>query len=78
MGIVFLLYGGMTALGLIGPDEILCRLPDAIVRRIAKRSEKPKTDSGVEQRESGSVPINFHRNISKETPVVGWAGSQCR
>jgi len=35
MEIVFLLYEGMTALDLIAPHEILCRLPDAIVRRVA-------------------------------------------
>jgi transcriptional regulator GlxA family with amidase domain len=48
MEIVFLLYDGMTALDVIGPHEVLCRLPNAVVQRVAKRSGPVKTDSGVE------------------------------
>lgn len=37
MNIVFLFYDGMTALDVIGPHEILGRLPDAKVFRVAKK-----------------------------------------
>ena len=37
MQIVFLLYDGMTALDLVGPHEILCRLPGAKIQRVAER-----------------------------------------
>lgn len=47
MEIVFLFYEGMTALDLVGPYEILCRLPGARVRRVAKVSGAIQTDSGL-------------------------------
>lgn len=47
MQIVFLLYDGMTALDLVGPHEILCRLPNAKVLRVAERSGQIQTDSGL-------------------------------
>ncbi len=37
MKIVFLFYDGMTALDAVGPHEILCRLPGAVVQRAAIR-----------------------------------------
>lgn len=47
MQIVFLFYDGMTALDAVGPHEILCRLPGAAVKRVAKSSGNIKTDSGL-------------------------------
>lgn len=47
MKIVFLLYDGMTALDLVGAHEILCRLPDAEVKRVAYASGRINTDSGL-------------------------------
>lgn len=45
MQIVFLFYEGMTALDAIGPHEILCRIPDAVVHRVALYPGCIKTDS---------------------------------
>jgi putative intracellular protease/amidase len=45
MQIVFLFYEGMTALDAIGPHEILCRLPNAKVFRVAEHPGKIMTDS---------------------------------
>jgi putative intracellular protease/amidase len=47
MQIAFLFYEGMTALDAVGPHEILCRLPRATVKRVAKISGKITTDSGL-------------------------------
>jgi putative intracellular protease/amidase len=38
-------YEGMTALDAIGPHEILCRLPNASVFRVAKQAGPIQTDS---------------------------------
>ncbi len=46
--IVFLFYDGMTALDVVGPHEILCRLPGARVKRVAKYAGLICTDSGLE------------------------------
>ncbi len=48
MEIVFLFYDGMTALDVVGPHEILCRLPGAKVLRVAKYVGPISTDSGLE------------------------------
>lgn len=45
MQIVFLFYDGMTALDAIGPHEILCRLPDSKVQRVARKAGTVRTDS---------------------------------
>ena len=45
MQIVFLFYDGMTALDAIGPHEILCRLPGASVKRVARKAGSVHTDS---------------------------------
>ncbi len=45
MQIVFLFYDGMTALDAIGPHEVLCRLPGAVVKRVAKHKGVIHTDS---------------------------------
>ena len=45
--IVFLFYHGMTALDAIGPHEILSRLPNAKVARVAIHAGPIQTDSGV-------------------------------
>lgn len=45
MKIVFLFYEGMTALDVIGPHEILSRLPGASVFRVAERAGPIQTDS---------------------------------
>lgn len=47
MKIVFLFYDGMTALDAIGPHEILCRLPNVSIKRVAKKAGKINTDSGL-------------------------------
>lgn len=47
MKIVFLFYEGMTALDAIGPHEILSRLPNAEVYRVAKKPGLISTDSGL-------------------------------
>lgn len=47
MQIVFLFYEGMTALDLVGPHEILSRLPGAKVRRVAEQPGSVRTDSGL-------------------------------
>ncbi len=48
MEIVFLFYDGMTALDVVGPHEILCRLPGAKMLRVAKCVGPIHTDSGLE------------------------------
>ncbi len=48
MEIAFLFYEGMTALDVVGPHEILCRLPGAKVKRVAKCVGPIRTDSGLE------------------------------
>lgn len=45
MKVVFLFYDGMTALDVVGPHEILCRLPGASVLRVAKQAGPIQTDS---------------------------------
>lgn len=45
--IVLLLYPGMTALDLVGPHEVLSRLPGARIRRVAAVAGPIETDSGL-------------------------------
>lgn len=47
MKFAYLLYEGMTALDLIGPHEVLCRVPNAQTLRVAKRAGPVRTDSGM-------------------------------
>ena len=47
MEIVFLFYDGMTALDAIGPHEILTRIPEAAVSRVAKTAGDISTCSGL-------------------------------
>jgi transcriptional regulator GlxA family with amidase domain len=47
MNIAFLFYEGMTALDAIGPHEILCRLPETTVQRVAQHPGPIRTDSGL-------------------------------
>lgn len=47
MKFAFLFYEGMTALDMIGPHEILCRLPGVESVRVARRAGKVHSDSGV-------------------------------
>lgn len=47
MKIAFLFYEGMTALDAVGPHEILSRLPEADVFRVAKIAGPVRTDSGL-------------------------------
>lgn len=47
MRIAFLFYEGMTALDVVGPHEILCRLPGAEVFRAASIAGPVRTDSGL-------------------------------
>lgn len=45
MEIAFLFYEGMTALDVIGPHEVLFRLPDVKVRRVAAHAGPIRTES---------------------------------
>lgn len=47
MDIVMLLYPGMTALDLVGPHEVLSRIPGARVRRVAEVAGPVETDSDL-------------------------------
>lgn len=47
MKFAFLFYGGMTALDMIGPHEVLSRLPGVEAVRVAKRAGPIQSDSGV-------------------------------
>lgn len=47
MNIVFFFYNNMTALDVIGPHEILARLPGATVQRAAIKAGGILTDSGI-------------------------------
>lgn len=47
MQIIFLFYDGMTALDVVGPHEILSRLPNVSVKRVGKSTGQIKTDSGL-------------------------------
>jgi transcriptional regulator GlxA family with amidase domain len=47
MHITFLFYNGMTALDAIGPHEILSRLPNAVVHRVALKAGPIQTCSGL-------------------------------
>ncbi|HEV2613994.1 MAG TPA: DJ-1/PfpI family protein [Gammaproteobacteria bacterium] len=59
MKIAFLFYDGMTALDAVGPHEILCRLPNAKVYRVAKNAGSIQTDSGlVLMAEYGLADVN--------------------
>lgn len=72
MQIVFLFYDGMTALDAIGPHEILCRLPDARVQRVARKSGAVRTDSaGLELIAEHSLADVSHADVL----VIPGAGS---
>lgn len=45
MDVVFFFYEGMTALDVVGPHEILCRLPGSSVKRVARQAGPVFTDS---------------------------------
>lgn len=47
MQIAMFLYPGMTALDLVGPHEVLSRLPGAIVKRTAEVAGLIESDSGI-------------------------------
>jgi len=47
MRFVFMFYEGMTALDLIGPHEILCRLPGVQTIRVARHAGWIRCDSGI-------------------------------
>lgn len=48
MQITFLFYEEMTTLDIIGPHEVLARLPDATIKRVAKRRGKVKAGFDLE------------------------------
>ncbi len=50
MDIVCLLFDGITALDIVGPFEVLQRLPDASVRFVAKRAGVVRTDAVATER----------------------------
>jgi putative intracellular protease/amidase len=45
MQIAFLIYEGLTALDIIGPYEVLCRVPEVDVRFVAKRLGEVSVDT---------------------------------
>ncbi len=47
MQIALLLYEGLTALDIMGPYEVLCRLPDVDLRFVAKEAGPITVDTGV-------------------------------
>lgn len=47
MDVVMLLYPGMTALDLVGPHEVLSRIPGSRTRRVAEVPGPIETDSGL-------------------------------
>lgn len=72
MQVVFLLYDGMTALDLIGPHEILCRLPGAKVQRASRKAGSIRTDSaGLELIAEYSLTDVSHADVL----VIPGAGS---
>lgn len=63
MQIVFLFYEGMTALDAIGPHEILCHLPGATLKRVAKEKGPILTDSGVVLQAEYSLSEIMHADV---------------
>jgi transcriptional regulator GlxA family with amidase domain len=61
MEIVFLFYDGMTALDAIGPHEVLTRLPNAKVKRVARHSGPVVTGSSglVLNAEFGLADVSY-------------------
>jgi putative intracellular protease/amidase len=47
MQIAFLVYEGLTALDIIGPYEVLARIPDADVRFVSRRAGEVTVDTGA-------------------------------
>ena len=47
MQIAFLVYEGLTALDIIGPYEVLARIPDADVRFVSRRAGEVSVDTGA-------------------------------
>jgi transcriptional regulator GlxA family with amidase domain len=47
MQIACLVYEGLTALDIIGPYEVLCRVPDSELRFVARRRGQVRTDTGA-------------------------------
>ena len=47
MQIAFLVYEGLTALDIIGPYEVLARIPDADVRFVSRRAGEITVDTGA-------------------------------
>ena len=47
MQIAFLIYDGLTSLDIIGPYEVLARIPDAEVRFVAVEQGELRVDTGA-------------------------------
>lgn len=47
MQIACLVYEGLTALDIMGPYEVLCRLPECELRFVARRRGEVRTDTGA-------------------------------
>jgi transcriptional regulator GlxA family with amidase domain len=71
MKYAFLFYDGMTALDMIGPHEILSRLPGVEPIRVAKRRGPVRTDSGV----VFDVPASFADVQTADFLLIPGAGS---
>lgn len=71
MDIVFLFYDGMTALDAIGPHEVLFRLPNAKVFRVAEKAGMVRSESS---RLSLSAEYSIADISSADVLVVPGAG----
>jgi transcriptional regulator GlxA family with amidase domain len=71
MQIACFIYDGITALDIIGPYEVLQRLPDADLRFVAKQAGEVRTDNDL----IGLVAANALRDVTAPDIVVvpgGW------
>lgn len=63
MNITFLFYEGMTALDAIGPHEILSRLPDFSINRVALKAGKINTCSGLTLEAEKTIDEVSHTDV---------------
>ena len=88
MDIVCLLFDGITALDIVGPYEVLQRLPDADVKFVAKTAGPVRTDNGflalvadhatadVTHADVLVVPGGFAtRALENDAPLLDWIRS---
>ena len=71
MQIACFIYDGITALDIIGPYEVLQRLPEADLRFVAKQAGEVRTDNGL----LGLVAADALADVTAPDVVVvpgGW------